>query len=226
MTTIRPYVLANDQIYHIFNRGVEKRPTFTSQSDYKRALTTLRYYRFSQSSIKLSRILSMSETERQSVLSDLESKHDVLIDILAFCFMPNHFHFLVKQRQDKGISTFMSQFTNSYTRYFNTKNDRVGPLFQGIFKAILVETDQQLVHLSRYIHINPVASYVIEKNRLLNYQWSSLPQYVGSTQSSLCNDELILSFFNGRGGYADFVADDSYLDKAQELEYIKHLTLE
>ena len=83
--------------------------------------------------------------------------------------MPNHFHLLLKQTIDNGISHFLSKFTNSYTKYFNTKYNRVGPVFQGVFKSVHIESDEQLMHLSRYIHLNPVVSAVVEKQNLLSY---------------------------------------------------------
>ena len=93
--------------------------------------------------------------------------------------MGNHFHFLIKQASDNGISKFMANFTNSYTKYFNTKHQRVGPLFQGVFKAVHVDSDEQLIHLSRYIHLNPVMGFVIKAEELKDYKWFSYPNYIG-----------------------------------------------
>ena len=99
-----------------------------------------------------------------------------IVDIGAYCLMPNHFHILLQQLQDNGISTFVRKLLNSYTRYFNTKNERIGPLFQGQFKAVRVESDEQLLHLTRYIHLNPLVGYVVKDLR--NFEWSSYLDYI------------------------------------------------
>lgn len=138
--------------------------------------------------------------------------------------MPNHFHFLLKQKIDHGISNFISNFTNSYTKYFNTKYDRVGPLFQGLFKAVLVESEEQLIHLSRYIHLNPVTSSLVKPEDLQNYYWSSYPEYVDLLEDSLTNKHLILDFFPSIDKYKEFVLDQ--VDYAKKLEFIKHLILD
>lgn len=137
--------------------------------------------------------------------------------------MPNHFHFLLKQIAEDGISNFLSKFTNSYTRYFNTKHQRVGPLFQGAFKAVHIETDEQLIHLSRYIHLNPVSSIVIPKKDLLTYPWSSLPAYIHSN-TRIVNTVPVLNHFSSVEDYKLFQLD--HISYAKELEKIKHLRLE
>lgn len=131
--------------------------------------------------------------------------------------MPNHFHFLVRQIQDKGISIFMSQLTNSYTKYFNTKYKRVGPLFQGAFKAVRVVTDEQLVHLSRYIHLNPIVSLLTKS--LMNYPWSSFFEYSGEA-SGFCSTKEVLSFFPSKDAYKKFLEDQT--EYGITLETIKH----
>lgn len=139
--------------------------------------------------------------------------------------MPNHFHFLLKQVEEEGTSKFMSNFTNSYTRYFNVKNKRNGPLFQGKFKAIRIETDEQLLHLSRYIHLNPYSSYVVKTLKdLEKYPSSSFPEYLGKSQTSLCSKEIILGQFKNLNLYKKFVFDQA--DYQRRLEKIKHLILE
>lgn len=129
--------------------------------------------------------------------------------------MPNHFHIIVKQQQDKGIYELLSKLSNSYTKYFNTKYNRVGPLFQGEFKAVEVETDEQLVHLSRYIHLNPVAASLVGK--IEDYPWSSYLEYTNDTDS-ICSIQDVLAFFKGRSFYQKFVED--------QISYAKQLNLE
>ena len=146
-----------------------------------------------------------------------------MVDIISFVFMPNHFHFLLKQVADDGIAKYLSLFTNSYTRYFNTKYNRIGPLFQGVFKAVRIESNAQLLHLSRYIHLNPYVSGIATKANLSTYPWSSLPSYLSGSKDFIEKD-IVTSQFKKSFSYRDFVVNHS--DYARELEFIKHMTLD
>lgn len=215
--------LVSGGYYHIFNRGVAKQTTFVNQPDYERAMLTLEYYRFTNPPIKLSKFKDLSTEDKSRIELELRHKNDRLVDILSFVIMPNHFHFLLKQNINGGISKYVSQFTNSYTRYFNTKNNRVGPMFQGVFKSIQVESSEQLMHLSRYIHLNPYVSSLVSKVGLAAYPWSSLPVYLGKPCDFI--DFLdVTSQFLGSQKYRDFVFNHS--DYARELETVKHLTID
>lgn len=219
---IRIIPLATGEYYHIYNRGITKQPVFLVKKEYERFLLTLSYYRFSNPPIKLSRFLQLPKDQKQQFLIDINNR-EKLIEIISFVFMPNHFHFLLKQTKDNGTSTFLSRTTNSYTRYFNTKYERIGPLFQGAFKAVRVETDDQLIHLSRYIHLNPLVSYVVKDSDFLFYPWSSLPDFLNN-KSSLVNIETLLAYFPNSEAYKNFILDQ--VDYARKLEEIKHLLLE
>lgn len=129
---------------------------------------------------------------------------------------------LVKQVRDAGVHEFMSKILNSYTKYYNTKHNRVGPLLQGQFKAVLVETDEQLIHLSRYIHLNPLVSGLT--TNLDDFDHSSYPSFVRKKDNDFCFTSPILDFFNSPGAYREFVLDnESY---GAELHRIKQLLLE
>lgn len=221
MPSNRKTVFANNQIYHVFNRGVERRNVFTSKRDYKRAIETIKYYQLKLPPYKLSKFL----IQNQQTLEELRAQNtDFCVEIIAYCLMPNHFHLVLKQLTDKGISKFISNFTNSYTRYFNTKNVRNGHLFQGAFKAVRVESDEQLVHLSRYVHINPVISYLIKVNDLVSYEYSSLSEYLGLNNQGFCNTELVMNSFSEPKDYRKYLEDQiSYI---RDLENITHLLLE
>jgi putative transposase len=215
--------LAKDEIYHVLNRGVEKRITFTDRKEYLRARQTLDYYQYANPPLRLSHFIKL-ENDTKLLLSAKVKKLHKQVEILAYCLMPNHFHFLLRQTTDNGISKFIANFTNSYTKYFNTKHDRVGPLFQGLFKAVHIENDEQLLHTSRYIHINPSSSFLVSKNSLSEYPWSSYPEYLKPSHESLCETNTILQFFPSRKLYEQFVLDQ--VDYAQNLERMKHLLLE
>lgn len=199
--------LAIGEIYHIYNRGSEKRDIFTQYKDYKKFKQTFYYYQFTGPKPRLS-ISSFNSFQ--------PNPQQKLVEILAYCLMPNHFHFMVKQIKDKGISIFMSQLGNSYTKYFNIKYRRVGPLLQGAFKAVLVETDEQLIHLSRYIHLNPVVSGICKTPE--EYSWSSYDEYMNI--ESLCSTRLVLNLFPSKEKYAEFTKDQ--IDYGTTLEIAKH----
>ena len=209
--------------YHIYNRGVARLPTFSSTGDYRQAILSLSYYQYSKTPIKLSRYKSLPPDEKSKLLELLSHEDSKLVQIISFVLMPNHFHLLLKQIQNQGISKFVSQFTNSYTRYFNIKHSRPGSLFQGPFKAVCVESEEQLIHLSRYIHLNPYVSSVIKKSELLTYPWSSFPDYLKES-STLIDPTPILSHFKSSSDYQTFVLNHS--DYAKELGIVKHLTLD
>lgn len=193
------------------------------KKDYERFLLCLKYYRFQTPPVKLSKLLQMPQEDREGILANLVSENHKIIELVAFCLMPNHFHLLLRQEMDQGISDFMQKITNSYTRYFNTKHKRVGPVFQGAFKAVHVETDGQLLHLSRYIHLNPLVSFIVRDQDFLSYPWSSLNQYLEGDNNYL-DSQSILNNFSDPQGYLEFVKNQ--VDYGRELERIKHLTLE
>jgi len=203
----------NTEYYHVFNRGVAQMPIFHDKADYKRFMRTMLYYAVE------------GPKPRFSLFSPLGTPLDInkkLVEIICFSLMPNHFHILLQQKRDRGITEFVSKLSNSYTKYFNTKNKRSGPLFQGEFKAVHIETDEQLLHLSRYIHLNPLVSF-ITKN-LETYSWSSYKEYLGITDAATCFKEIILNQFKSLRDYKQFVLDQG--DYGKKLEMIKHQTLE
>lgn len=224
MTTFRKIVLANEQIYHIYNRGIDHKSVFTTRWEFQRAINTLSFYRFASLPFRFSQLLKLPHDDRIQILDDLKKENNKLVEIICFCLMPNHFHFMLKQLQDGGVRKFISNFTNSYTKYFNTKYERTGHLFEGLFKAVLVETDEQLIHLSRYIHLNPVASFIIKLEDLESYAWSSFLEYLDLTQDQFCQKEIIINQFPTTTSYKKFVYNQ--VKYSQELEKIKHLLIE
>ena len=220
---VRSIPLVNGEYYHVYNRGVASQPTFLTKREYERFLFCLSYYRFKDPPVKLSRLLQLEHGERDSLLLSLQKTDDKIIDLVAFCLMPNHFHILLQQLTDGGISTFIKQITASYVLYFNIKNERVGPLFQGAFKALRIENDEQLLHVSRYIHLNPLVSYVVRDNGFLSYPWFSLQDYSRNTKG-IVNTKPVLSHFKNSELYIKFVLDQAGYGK--ELERIKHLVID
>lgn len=219
----RSQLLVSGQYYHVFNRTIDQKQIFSFKKTCKRAIKTLDYYRYKDPLVRLSNFLILSKENRQRSLFLLQT-HPELIDVIAFCLMPNHFHLLLYQRETNGISTYLSQFENSITRYYNSLNKRKGPLFEGQFKAVRIETEEQLLHVHRYIHINPSTSYIIETfEDLMSYEWSSLPEYLGS-RKGFSKKEIIMSKFSSRDSYLKFLADN--IDYQRKLHLISKLTIE
>ena len=154
--------LVSGEYYHVFNRGVAKQNVFSSDSDYRQAILSLDYYQYSNLPMKLSRYKQLTLEGQREVKSKIEDLDSKLVQVVAFVLMPNHWHFLLKQIADEGVSQFIGQFCNSYTRYYNTRHSRVGHVFQGTFKSVHIESQEQLIHLSRYIHLNPYAASIIK----------------------------------------------------------------
>lgn len=216
----RKIPLITSQIYHVFNRGINRQPTFTSLREYKRAVLCLEFYRLEQS-YRLSKYLLLKTEKQKEILSEMSRKPRV--KVLAYCVMPNHFHLLVQQVQESGISKFLANVQNSYTRYFNTLHKRDGALFLDQFKAVRIETDEQLLHVHRYIHLNPYTGYIVKSlEDLYTYPWSSLEDYV-TTRKSFIDAEPIKSFLDEKK-YKTFLEDQA--DYQRELSLIKYLVFE
>ena len=202
----RKFPIVTGEIYHVFNRGINRVPTFIKKREYDRAIDSLQFYRFVKPPVKLSVFLRYEEKKKHDVLKLLNDR-PIQVDILSYCLMPNHFHLLLKQKVDNGISKFLSNFQNSYTRYFNTKNERDGSLFLNQFKAVRIETQEQLIHVSRYIHLNPYTGYVVKNfQELLAYPWSSLSSYVEKS-NDFVDKNSIMQNFNNSSKYQEFVFD-------------------
>jgi len=135
--------------------------------------------------------------------------------------MPNHFHFTLRQEKKGGITQFIQKLSNSFAHYFNKKYKSSGAVFEGNFKAIRIETHEQLLHLSRYIHLNPVTAYLVKKPE--DYLYSSYQIYIGKAGSEIVDSSLILNQISPKD-YEEFVL--SRKDYQRNLERIKHLAIE
>lgn len=222
---LRKTPLVTGQIYHIFNRGVNKQPIFFTPRSYRRAVNTVRYYLIHKPPVPYSKTLTLPAQVRSEIGKTMINLRKG-VEIISYSLMPNHFHFLLKQLIDEGIKDFIRNFQISNSKYINKRFDRIGPLLQGQFKAVLIEDDEQLIHVSRYIHLNPYTSFVVKNiEDLKTYPWSSLPEYLGVAKEVFCSKSLILSMFkNKTGKYWEFLANQA--DYQRRLDAIKHLTLE
>lgn len=224
----RSTFFGNEEYYHIYNRGVNKQPIFFNRSDYTHQLDSLYYYLFSKHRIKYSKFKELNSVAKKQYLLSIQ-KNPKLVEIIAYCFMPNHFHLILKQCINNGISDYTRIWQNSFAKYINIKHDRVGPLFQGNFKAVHIKDNDQLLHLSRYIHLNPLTSYIVKDEEALeSYKWSSFGDYLlpvdNSNRSSGINPKIVISQFEKTGDYKKFVLDNTSYQR--ELDQIKHLIID
>lgn len=199
-------------------------PIFSTYNNFYRFLDLINYYRFQNTPVSFSQLKEVDRETRQRIFDKLVKEDKKYIEILAFCLMDNHHHFLLKQVVDKGIAKFISNLQNAYAKYFNVKTERIGPLFQPMFKSVRITTDEQLLHVSRYIHLNPSTGYLVEIEDLEEYRWSSLSSYLdGKEKYSFIDSKLILGLISKKR-YKNFVYDQA--DYQRELDRIKHLVLE
>ncbi len=203
-------VYIENGFYHIYNRGVEKRNIFMDDQDYKVFLYFLKRY--------LTETPKSPDRIQPGWKADLFNK----LSLIAYCLMPNHFHLLIKQLTKEAIIDFMRALANSYVRYFNEKYERVGALFQGAYKAVLIENDLYLLHLTRYIHLNPSEVPPVDrwhlKEFLREYPYSSYGDYLGKRNTSWVRPEEILTFFETaqRTSLKDFLSYQSFVEDYKE----------
>jgi len=190
--TIRHFT--EEGVYHIYNRGVEKRDIFLDEQDYAVFLHLLKFY---LSPIDPSNNHPFIEFQKFRVvrprpLTNLENE----VDLIAYCLMPNHFHLILQQHAIDGVTKLMRKVSTTYALYFNKRYNRDGYLFQGKYKASIVSEDSYLLHLSRYIHLNPSS---LTRTDLVNYPYSSYKNYLGLKHATWVKPKIILDFFNQSG---------------------------
>ena len=172
-----------DEFYHVYNRGVDKRTIFVEPADYKRFINLL--YLCNASHPVDYRLI---QNTHDNVFEF--DRGDTLVSIGAYCLMSNHFHLLLTPKTETGLATFMNKLSTSYTMYFNRKHERSGSLFQGTYKAKHATSDEYLKYLYSYIHLNPIGSdnekeslgqerFDTRYQAAATYQYSSLPDYLG-----------------------------------------------
>lgn len=201
-----------DGYYHIYNRGVEKRIIFKDEQDHKVFLGYLKEYLSPPPKTEeLLKSFTLQGTTFQGV-PHINKNYFRRINLLAYCLMPNHFHLLIKQIKKDSMEGFMRSLATRYSMYFNKKYDRVGSLFQGIYKASMIDSDNYLLHLSRYIHLNP-----FEYTKDLVSAYSSYGEYLGLRKTSWVKTGEILSFF-GKANPNLFKSVSTYKDFVEKYE--------
>ena len=188
--------------YHIYNRGVEKRIIFQDQQDYSVFLSYLKEYLLPKNEKALLDSLGKPDvpwSEKDKIIKALKlSNFSEEISLLVYTLMPNHFHFLIKQIEKDSIDRFLSSIGIRYSMYFNRKYKRVGSLFQGVYKAVLVSSDEQLIELSRYIHkqaLDIKSNLQGETLQIREVQPTSYGDYMGIRKTQWIKPEEILNMF-------------------------------
>jgi len=205
--------------YHIYNRGVEKRDIFLDENDYRNFLYQLKYYLGIPKEDDISR-------KKRSLRSE--------VVLLGYCLMPNHFHLYIKQLTKTGMTKLLRAICTNYACYFNKRNERVGSLFQGKYKAALIENEPNLLHLSRYIHLNPLELDRVGPWRgsdpLWEYPYSSYSFYLGLKSADWLNTNEILEYFRTaqKIHLRDILSYESFVENypVDSKGYIKNLALE
>jgi REP element-mobilizing transposase RayT len=218
-------IYAKNNYYHVYNRGVEKRNIFEDKQDYKVFLGYLKQQLSRPPDpAKLLKTFTL-QCETFKGVPRQPKNFSKEINLVAYSLMPNHFHFLLLQHSSDSMKRFMQSLLIRYSMYFNKKYDRVGSLFQGAYKAVLVRNDSYLLHLSRYIHLNPSEYYAN-----LATAYSSYAEYLGLRKTKWIKPDIVLNFFNNKtilelakiNSYKDFVENS----KKDSANFLGNLTLE
>lgn len=220
----REELFVNGKIYHVFNKTLDHRQIFIHEV-CDTFLQILTYYRSQRSTRSFSLVKSLDEDDQTKILKEIFIKKYFQIEIFVYCLMPTHFHLLVYQKQNNGILKCISNTLNSFTRYYNLKNERKGPLFLPRFKSVLIRNEEQLKHVSRYIHLNPYSNGLVNSfTELLSYRYSSLKSYIDNFDNKICSTDYILNIFNNNHErYKKFVEDNAdYQKSLEEIKYIKN----
>jgi len=220
---MRKEKIIQGEYYHVFNRGNNKQNIFKDQKDWIRLLFLIIYF---QSPLNLRNISRQVYYFAKNEIFSLPEKtiKEIIdgryVELIAFTLMPNHFHLILKELKVNGISRYMQRILNSYTKYFNTKNETSGHLFQGPFKIIHIEDDPQLLYLSAYIHrnIREIKNWT-GKEHIFSY--SSFKDYIGENRwGELLKTDIIKNQFSDRKKYKLFVDSSGAKDVQHSVLHI------
>lgn len=236
----RRYYFVNTlmEIAHVLNRGVDKREIFLDEQDYFRFIHDL--FEFNDVNSVNTTFYNFKHKYNNDVgrrkIGGERKPREMLVNILAFCLMPNHYHLLLTPVVQNGISLFIKKLNGGYAKYFNVKYERSGALFQGKYKRVIVKNEAHFIHLPYYIHLNPLDLIAPEwRERKLNnftkatkflnsYRWSSHLDYVGEKNfPSITQRDFLLEFFGGHEQYKKNI--ERWL-RDLSLENMQDLTLE
>ena len=205
---MRKVPFVENEYYHIYNRGVDKRDVFLEDRDFERFLLAMNLLNYEQDGLMIRRRDFKKTSPKETLQSFLTlnvRKGNHLVGIVAYCLNSNHYHFILKQTGDNnGIKIFMQRLGNSYTKYFNEKHKRNGALFQGRFKSTHIEPNNFL-RMSVYVNCN---SEIHGIHPAKSYKWCSFPEYLGKESNQLCRKEVILDQFKNSQEYLEYAVEN------------------
>lgn len=212
---------ANGEFYHVFNRGVDKRIIFTDKYDIDRFFKSLIEFNI------VDPIGSLYENSRKQSGGETATRENKLVNIITYCLNPNHYHLILEQLVDGGLSEFMKRL-GGYTWYFNNKYDRSGSLFQGVFKAVHIDSNEYLLHVSAYTNLNDRVHKLNDKFSTLVPSRSSWGEYMSKEVSGICEKDVILEQFRNVDEYKEFALSslESIVQRKQELKDFDKFLLE
>ena len=200
-------ILANGEFYHVYNRGTDKRDVFNDTHDVLRFLQSMNEF----NTVKPIGSIYLNSFEKTK-LRRPTSKLERLVNIVAYCLNPNHYHFILEQCKDGGVSEFMKRLGGGYTKYFNHRYKRSGVLFQGKYKAIFIDSNEYLLYVSVYVNLNDKVHQLRRPtSKLAVRSVSSFNQYildrVGKCFLEVQNKEIIVGQFKNKQDYADYAKE-------------------
>ena len=200
---MRKTQLVENEYYHIYNRGVDKRNVFLDDFDYIRFLKSIQEFN------SVAPIGSLYEKTFRDKNGDPISKKEIgsprLVEIICYSLISNHYHFILKQLEEKGIQKFMQRLGIGFTMFFNQKYKRTGALFQGRFKSAHIHPNNFL-YLSAYVNCNAEVHGIAKAE---NYRWCSFQDYIGKRNGKLCSKEIVLDQFKNQKDYFDFAKENA-----------------
>jgi len=221
MAQYRKESLINNQYYHIYSRSISRYTILNDASDYERFNLLISLYRHSNFHYSLSQFIRHEDTYRYKITDKIEAQENYIVEIVAYCFMPTHIHLILKQVRDGGITKFMARVLNGYSRYFNTKHKRIGPLWSGRFKSVRITDDEQHLHLTRYLHLNPTSAGLVD----MPGDWpnSSYEEFIDTdVNHRLCKYNHVIRI--SMSEYRKFTEDHKSYQR--DLSIIKNLTID
>lgn len=205
---MRKKPLVNNEYYHIYNRGVDKRQVFSDEKDFSRFLVSMNLLNDKADGAMI-KWRDYKKYVKNSNIDDFLKlnfrRREYLVDIVSYCLMSNHYHIILKQRVEKGIEKFLQKLGTSYTKYFNERNKRSGALFQGRFKSSLIKSEGLLPRLSVYVSCN---SEVHKVSPAKNYPWCSFPHHIGKRRDSLVRDKEFRGEFRSVGELEEYAKEN------------------
>lgn len=200
--------LHTDSIHHVFSKSINHYTIFNSDVEYERFIQLIRYYTFNGLSSSLSHFIRATKNDTllfEEALRKADKNKKARVGTLAYCLMPTHFHLILHQTSDRGIAQFIADLCNGYTRYFNLRHNRKGPLWQNRFGNSKIGTLQELLETTRYVHLNPTTSYLT--NDPGKWPYSSFLEYIGRCERTpICTQKKLFNMTDGTS-YEEYVVN-------------------